>query len=110
MNPHMFKVLREYVDLTQAELSLETGLSKALISDLETGRRFPSRNALDAYNRYFGLDDYQLATLGTALDSDGDLPKPSQFVLNVIKYVASKAQGRVDRSSIASDMKGVTHA
>lgn len=100
MNKNVFRVIREYFDFTQAELAEELGLSKALISDLETGRRPPSRKAIDAFNNYFDLDDYQLTALSTALDADGNLPPLSQLVLKLIKFQSSKNQGRNDRGKM----------
>ncbi len=60
------KEARENKGLTQLSLSLETGLSKAFLSDLECGRRNPSFETLCRLAKALQID------LGKLLDLPAD--------------------------------------
>ena len=60
------KQLRKNRNLTQKELGLKIGLSKAVISKYETGMGYPTFDVLIQIARYFGVTtDYLLGVSGS---------------------------------------------
>ena len=60
------KQLRKNRNLTQKELGLKVGLSKAVISKYETGMGYPTFDVLIEIARYFGVTtDYLLGVSGS---------------------------------------------
>ena len=60
------KQLRKNRNLTQKELGLKIGLSKAVISKYETGMGYPTFDVLIEIARYFGVTtDYLLGVSGS---------------------------------------------
>lgn len=60
---HYLRSRRKITGQTQTELSVATGLAQGYISDLESGRRSPSANALDRLAKTLGIDDDDLSKL-----------------------------------------------
>ena len=69
----ILKRLRTSNNLTQAELGLRVGLSKAVVSKYETGMGFPTFDMLIQLANYFGVTtDYLLGVAkGKTIDVSG---------------------------------------
>lgn len=51
----VLRMVRAYHHVNQIELSKQTGVSKTVISDLETGKKQPTLKTLEKYAKYFKI-------------------------------------------------------
>lgn len=60
---YFLRARRKESGMTQAELAFATGLAQGYVSDLESGRRNPSGDALDRIGRALGLSRAEVSEL-----------------------------------------------
>ncbi|MBT1160140.1 helix-turn-helix transcriptional regulator [Aminobacter anthyllidis] len=62
--------LRKERDLSQERLSLLSGLSRAYVSSVETGRRNATLDTLEILARALGVEGFELITPSSAFEAD----------------------------------------
>ncbi|WP_040457469.1 helix-turn-helix transcriptional regulator [Hoeflea sp. 108] len=62
--------LRRDRELSQERLSLLSGLSRAYVSSVETGRRNATLDTLEILARTLGVDGWELIAVPTELDTE----------------------------------------
>lgn len=65
--------LRKERDLSQERLSLLSGLSRAYVSSVETGRRNATLDTLEILAETLGVEGWELIAVPTGLDADATL-------------------------------------
>jgi transcriptional regulator with XRE-family HTH domain len=88
------KLLRDFHDLTQQELAEKLQVSRSYLSEIESGKKTPSMEIIDAYSRVFKIPKSSLFYFIEALEDESVSSSPkaklAEKILRVMRWIAAK--------------------
>ena len=94
----VLRLIRIFHDLKQKELAEKLGISKSLLSEIESGKKTPTLSVLNRYAEVFQVPVSSIIFFSENINSDVDVENLQTFIspkiITLMKFVA-EPYGRV---------------